>query len=191
MAARERERQMNGLTVNSIQSIEQIVDVTEAVNVNKHAMAAAVIYKAQGDLQRMQDMKRIYLESARRAGELLLEAERRPGVRGHEVTDYQEAIDGAGITRYVAHTWQKLAQIDRKKWDEYFVEGKYQWTEYTIKGLISYATGKRESVITQEGMLKIIAHWLKRYTKEYPGIDDTVLLQNLFWKVLRGEWKAE
>ena len=180
---------MNALATITPQDLATMQDVSKVANVNKHAMAAAIIYKAQGDLQKMQNMKRIYLESARRAGELLLEAERQPGVRSHEVTDYQRVVEGAGISRFVAHTWQKLASIDYTKWAKYFDEPKYTWTEYTISSLLSYANGKREIVITQEGLMKIIAHWLTRYTKEYPGIDDTVLLQNLFWKVLRGEWK--
>ena len=175
---------MNDLELYTPAKIAAIQDPSEAVNVNRWASAAAKIYAAQDNHETAQWMRRIYLESARRAGELFLEAPRQPGVKSNEVTPYQALVDGSGASRYQAQTWQDLAKIDQDTFKKYLNDAKYQGTEYTVNGLKSYASGKREIVVTQEGMLKIINHWITRYRNEYPDGDREL------WRVVSGEWKA-
>jgi hypothetical protein len=161
-------------------AIARIQTPAEAATLSRMADAASVFYKAKGDLVASQDAKAISLRSARRAGELLLpeNAPRENGGRPKkslqqksiyvECTSYQKATEDAGITPFIAHTWQKLAQIPDDKFEMYLVEAKFQHTEYTVNGLLSYAHGKRVKNFTLDSAMKVFLHWLNFILSEWP-----------------------
>jgi len=125
--------------------IEKIGSAAEAANVAQVAKMAHEFYQAKDNQVLAQRAKEIYMRSARRAGQLLLEVEREQGKRTDltsiefKRSSYQEALEGAGITTYIANQWQKLAGIPQDKFDGYMTDPKHEWTEYTIPGLLRYA----------------------------------------------------
>ena len=168
-------------------TIANIQDVQEAAQVHYTAKAASIFYEAQDNHEMAQWAKRIYLESARRAGELLLDVDREPGVRSHEVTPYQALIESAGISRFIAATWQKLAEVERETLERYLEDAKHQGTEYTVSGLLSYANGKRDQVYTPESLIKTIGHYVRLFFDTFP--DERDALVSTFWEWVRGEWR--
>jgi len=127
--------------------IEKIGDVAKLAELNGVAKAAMQFYKAKDDHIMSQRAKEMYFRSARQAGFLLLpentprETKNRYSSSFHveRATQYQEALKGAGITPKIANTWQKLAQVGEKLFEEYLAAAIYEWGEYTIHGLLKYA----------------------------------------------------
>jgi len=134
---------MDELTTVTQAQIEKIGTVKEAVKLNGMAKAAVEFYKAQEDLVAAQRAKEIYLRSARQAGFLLLSTPRDNGgpnsLHVKRVTEYQETLDGAGISPFISFTWQKLAIIEDELFEQYLAEAKFEHTEYTITDLLRYA----------------------------------------------------
>jgi len=174
--------------------IERLSTPLEAANYVKKALLASEIYKALDDRESSQDAKRIYILSAHRAGELLLPEtitreiggdRKSTGYRSTvDLTAYQEALDGAGITESQAKIWQKLAKIALETIEQYFDDPKYQWTEYTIKGLFMFALGQENggNPMTLEGAMKKFQDIVSYIALEYPdAVDD---MRTLFDEIL-------
>ena len=159
-------------------AIAAIETAAEAAYISRMANAASVFYAARGDRETAQQTKEIYIRSARRAGKLLLDIPRENGGRPKNSlrqksvyvisTSYQQQMDSAGISPFVAHVWQKLAEIPDEKIEIYLAEAKYAQTEYTINGLLNFANGKRIIPHTLDSAINIILHWLKIALEEWP-----------------------
>ena len=123
--------------------IANIETVKEAVKVKGMADAAVEFYKAQDDHQTSQKAKEISMRSARRAGEILATVPRDKGGYsshgGMSTTEYQQAIEGAGIPATTAHNWQKIASVDNSKFETYFAEAEYSNWEYSVYSLLRFA----------------------------------------------------
>jgi hypothetical protein len=174
-------------------AISKIASVKEAAQLHRMAKAAAEFYRAQEKRENSQKAKAVYILAARRAGEILLQTPRENGGRPQNgceqtpVTAYQEELDGAGITRFIARTWQKLAEVDGETVERYLLDAKFSQTEYTMNGLLTYAHGKQTRTYTPEGLIKTIGHFVKLYLEDYPGLVDVLVAE--FWKWIRGEWQ--
>ena len=120
--------------------IEKIGTVSEAAELAGIAKAAHLFYAAKGWHVRAQRAKEYYYRIARRAGVLLSEVERDPGgpnsFGNKRVTAYQEAMEQAGITPYIANTWQQIAQIPADDFEAYLTDPKKEHTEYTTAALL-------------------------------------------------------
>jgi hypothetical protein len=173
-------------------AIQRIQTPAAAAYLAHMAKAAAVFYSVQGMRDRSQTAKAIYIRAARRAGELML-PENTPRSNGgrpnssHDApvsTPYQEACDGAGITRHTALTWQKLAEIPDIIFENYLVNPKYKLTEYTFVDLFKYSHAPGGGVVITleslaEKMINLIHYARKAFPDDGPELFRTLLEREL------------
>lgn len=183
----------NSLLTTTSATIAKIETPAEAAQLSKIAQAASEFYRAQDDREKSQQAKTIYIHAARRAGELLLPENTPREIGGDRKsteyrstvdprTQYQEALDGAGITDSMSKVWQNLAKIPADVLEQYFTDPKYQHTEYTIKGLLSFAFGGSSNGLTLEGAMKKFQDVVIYIAVEFPdSIDD---MKSLFEEIL-------
>jgi phage N-6-adenine-methyltransferase len=141
--------------------IAKIDDVGEAAKWARTADAAAIFYAAQGKHEEAQAILDIGLRFKRQAGNILLppgkggRTPRKKGARTDlsngvtQVTPYQEALDGAGISHATAHAWQQLARVLDDKFEGYIAAALLWPDNYSIGDALKYAGafyGRSDSV---------------------------------------------
>lgn len=149
--------------------IAKITDVRDAVNLKKMADAAKLFYAAQDRQIDAQEAKKVSMEAARRAGEILAETPREKGKRtdlgtslGTSITRYARLLDDTGISPSTARNWQKMARISEEKLESYFAEAEYMNWEYTHYSLMRYADGKRTTELDHEDFLRLARRYCDR-----------------------------
>jgi hypothetical protein len=177
------------ITTITAAHIARIETPGEAAKLSRVAKAASIFYQAQDDRQASQQAKAVYIRAAVRAGELLLDTPRENGGRktrnsNTHVTPYQEALDGAGITRHTAQVWQRLAEIPCTVLEAYFIDPKYQMTEYTFIDLLKYAKAPGGGlVITLDSIMnkivRLIRYALDCWPDEAPELLRAVIEREL------------
>jgi len=170
-------------------AIERLQTPKEAAYIAKMAKVAGEFYRARDDRETSQQAKEIYLRSARRAGQLLLpeRVERSNGGRPKNslnlkrvLTKYMETLEEAGITPHQGQTWQRLAEIDDLIFEEYFLNPKFQLTEYTINGLLRFAANGGESDDeTLDGAMdrfkRLVDYMLQKWPEDAPELIRVIL----------------
>lgn len=163
--------------------IEQIASVGQASEQMKKAQAISALYKARDEKEKAQEARRYYLEVARQVGRILWRVPRSNGGRPENsldvqpVTEYQEAAEDAGVSRHTLYQWQRLAEIPDKVFEKYLDEPRYMWGEYTVNGLLRYASATKEPNYTPEGLIKTIMHFVKMLLKRYPEAREMLIVE--------------
>ncbi len=93
------------------------------------------------------------LRGIREAGRLLVLVQRSDGGRplknaSSDLTSYQIALQGAGISRQTAHAWRRVAEIPEQQFEQFIIDAPRAGCDLTIVDFLRWCTPKAKTEST-------------------------------------------
>jgi len=146
------------------QAIIEAKTIDEVKDIRDKAQAMKAYAKQIGEsLEVQNDIAEIKIRAERRAGEILQETERNPGIKmagGNIVLPPEDAppkLEDIGITKIQSSRWQATASLPEEVFEKHIIETKCDGKELTSSGVLKIALKEKRAQEIKETTEKIEA----------------------------------
>jgi hypothetical protein len=165
--------------------------IDEVKDIHDRATALLAYAKQAGDLTLQNQAAEIRILAERRAGQLLVDMAKNPGVRGEgrprkdgsrirlwkSTTANPPTLDDLGITRDQSSKWQRMARlIDDAAFEEVLLHAKDKYGELTTAGILRMVkeAAKPKSARTEQDINEVADDLLREIERRHERLDAVV-----------------
>jgi hypothetical protein len=176
--------------------------VDEVKKIHDKATALLAYAKQAGDLTLQNQAAEIRILSERRAGQLLVEMAKNPGVRGEGrprqdgsrirlskgTTAYPPKLEDLGITRDQSSKWQRMARlIDDAAFEDVLLHAKDKYGELTTAGILRMVkeVARPKSTRTEEDINEVADTVLREIERRHERLNAIVEIKERLNPTLR------